>query len=97
MEIGQLGLQTQGRKDGWIDGQTNIRRVGRTGDLVEGGEEVLGRPDPEHAEVGEDHQVEQGQLQEVREAGESTSKMQFPPQTSYRSTIPRPNQAARWS
>ena len=31
---------------------------------------MLGGPDPEHAEVGEDHQVEQGQLKEVREAEE---------------------------
>ena len=37
--------------------------------LVDGDKEVLGRPYPEHAEVGEHHQVEEGQLQEVGEAG----------------------------
>ena len=36
--------------------------------LVDGDKEVLGRPYPEHAEVGEHHQVEERQLEEVREA-----------------------------
>ena len=36
--------------------------------LVDGYKEVLGRPYPEHAEVGEHHQVEERQLEEVWEA-----------------------------
>ena len=36
--------------------------------LVDGDKEVLGRPYPEHAEVGEHHQVEESQLEEVWEA-----------------------------
>ena len=36
--------------------------------LVDGDKEVLGRPYPEHAEVGEHHQVEERQLEEVWEA-----------------------------
>ena len=36
--------------------------------LINSDEEVFRRPDPEHAEVGEHHQVEEGQLQEVGEA-----------------------------
>ena len=36
--------------------------------LVDGDKQVLGRPYPEHAEVGEHHQVEESQLEEVWEA-----------------------------
>ena len=37
------------------------------GDLINGSEEVFGRPDPEEEEVGEHQQVEQSQVQEIGE------------------------------